>query len=104
MNRIATEPELIASAAQDQPRWGLYTREGELFEKEPPTWQDLSLAEQILIKRGDWRARKRLLAYTSRRLRQERRIAESVASLLENTLRSAPLRPFEAVDHTSNVG
>lgn len=100
MNRIATEPELIASAAQDQPRWGLYTRQGELFDQEPPSWQNLSLAEEILIKRGDWRARKRLLAYTSRRLRHERRIGQGVASLLDNTLRSAPLRPFEAVDHT----
>ena len=45
---------------------------GEFFDQDPPTWQDLSGAEEILIKRRDWGARKRLLAYTSRRLRQER--------------------------------
>jgi hypothetical protein len=75
--------ELIANIAQDQRTWNLYTLEGEFFDQNPPTLKDLSRAEEILIKRRDWRARKRLLAYTSRRLRQER---VSGASALENTL------------------
>jgi hypothetical protein len=77
--------ELIANIAQDQRTWNLYTQEGEFFDQNPPTLQDLSRAEEILIKRRDWRARKRLLAYTSRRLRQER-VTASEASMLENTL------------------
>ena len=72
MDRILAKLELIASVAQDQRTWNLYTQQGEFFDRDPPTWQDLSGAEEILIKRRDWRARKRLLAYTSRRLRQER--------------------------------
>ena len=72
MDRILAKLELIASVAQDQRTWNLYTQQGEFFDQDPPTWQDLSGAGEILIKRRDWRARKRLLAYTSRRLRQER--------------------------------
>ena len=72
MDRILAKLELIASVAQDQRTWNLYTQQGEFFDRDPPTWQSLSRAEEILIKRRDWRARKRLLAYTSRRLRQER--------------------------------
>ena len=72
MDRFLAKLELIASVAQDQRTWNLYTQQGEFFDQDPPTWQDLSGAEEILIKRRDWRARKRLLAYTSRRLRQER--------------------------------
>jgi hypothetical protein len=83
MDPILARLELIASVAQDQRAWNLYTQQGEFYDKDPPTWQDLSRAEEILIKRRDWRARKRLLAYTSRRLRQER---VSGASALENTL------------------
>ena len=79
------KPELIASAAQDQQTWNLYTEQGEFFDQDPPTWQDLSGAEEILINRRDWRARKRLLAYTSRRLRHER-VITSKPSMLENTL------------------
>jgi hypothetical protein len=61
---------------------------------------DLSGAEEILIKRRDWRARKRLLAYTSRRLRQER---VSEASMLENTLTaSGRLRMYQTAE--SKVG
>jgi hypothetical protein len=85
MDRILAKLELIASVAQDQRTWNLYTQQGEFFDRDPPTWQDLSGAEEILIKRRDWRARKRLLAYTSRRLRQER-VTASEASMLENTL------------------
>jgi hypothetical protein len=84
MDLTLAEPELIASAAQNLRSWNLYTEQGEFFDQDPPTWQNLSRAEEILIKRRDWRARKRLLAYTSRRLRQER-ITASVASTLENT-------------------
>jgi hypothetical protein len=83
MDPILARLELIASVAQDQRAWNLYTQQGEFYDQDPPTWQDLSRAEEILIKRRDWRARKRLLAYTSRRLRQER---VSGASALENTL------------------
>jgi hypothetical protein len=83
MDPILARLELIASVAQDQRAWNLYTQQGEFYDQDPPTWQDLSRAEEILIKRRDWRARKRLLAYTSRRLRQER---VSGASTLENTL------------------
>jgi hypothetical protein len=72
MDWILAKLELIASVAQDQRTWNLYTQQGKFFDQDPPTWQDLSRAEEILIKRRDWRARKRLLAYTSRRLRQER--------------------------------
>jgi hypothetical protein len=72
MDPILARLELIASVAQDQRAWSLYTQQGEFFDQDPPTWQDLSAAEEILIKRRDWSARKRLLAYTSRRLRQER--------------------------------
>jgi len=72
MDPILAKLELIASVAQDQRTWNLYTQQGEFFDQDPPTWQDLSGAEEILIKRRDWGARKRLLAYTSRRLRQER--------------------------------
>jgi len=79
------KPELIASAAQDQQSWNLYTEQGEFFDQDPPSWQNLSRAEEILIKRRDWKARKRLLAYTGRRLRQER-VTVSEASMLENTL------------------
>ena len=85
MDRILAKLELIASVAQDQRTWNLYTQQGEFFDRDPPTWQDLSGAEEILIKRRDWRARKRLLAYTSRRLRQERATVGE-ASMLENTL------------------
>ncbi|MBV8378585.1 MAG: hypothetical protein JO279_16430 [Verrucomicrobia bacterium] len=85
MDRIAAKQELIASAAQDHRTWNLYTQQGEFFDQDPPTWQDLSGAEEILIKRRDWRARKRLLAYASRRLRQER-ITTSEPRMLENTL------------------
>jgi len=85
MEWIVAKPELIASAAQDQRTWNLYTEQGEFFDQDPPTWQNLSRAEEILIKRRDWRARKRLLAYTSRRLRQER-VTAGEASMLENTL------------------
>ena len=83
MDRIATKPDLIASAAQDQQTWNIYTQKGKFFDQEPPTWQSLSRAEEILIKRRDWRARKRLLAYTSRRLRQER-VTACEESMLEN--------------------
>ena len=83
MDLVVAKLELIASVAQDQRTWDLYTQQGEIFDQDPPTWQDLSGAEEILIKRRDWRARKRLLAYTSRRLRQER---VSEASVLENAL------------------
>ena len=76
MEATVAEPELIASAAQNQRSWNLYTQQREFFDQDPPTWQNLSRAEEILIKRRDWRARKRLLAYTSRRLRQERITAE----------------------------
>jgi hypothetical protein len=85
MDLIVAKPELIASAAQDQRTGNLYTEQGEFFDQDPPTWQNLSRAEEILIKRRDWRARKRLLAYTSRRLRQER-VTASEASMLENIL------------------
>ena len=85
MDRILAKLELIASVAQDQRTWNLYTQQGEFFDRDPPTWQDLSGAEEILIKRRDWRARKRLLAYTGRRLRQER-VTVSEASMLENNL------------------
>jgi hypothetical protein len=85
MDDITAKPELIASAAQDHRTWNLYTQQGEFFDQSPPTWQDLSWAEEILIKRRDWRARKRLLAYTSRRLRQER-VTTSEPSMLANTL------------------
>jgi len=84
MDGTVAKAELIASAAQNQRSWNLYIEQAELFHQDPPTWQNLSRAEEILIKRRDWRARKRLLAYTSRRLRQER-ITTSAASLLENT-------------------
>jgi hypothetical protein len=84
MDGTVAKAELIASAAQNQRSWNLYIEQAELFHQDPPTWQNLSRAEEILIKRRDWRARKRLLAYTSRRLRQER-ITASAASLLENT-------------------
>jgi hypothetical protein len=84
MDGTVAKAELIASAAQNQRSWNLYIEQAELFHQDPPTWQNLSRAEEILIKRRDWRARKRLLAYTSRRLRQERTTA-SAASLLENT-------------------
>ena len=83
MDLVLARLELIASVAQDQRTWNLYTQQGEFFDQDPPTWQDLSGAEEILIKRRDWKARKRLLAYTSRRLRQER---VSEASGLENAL------------------
>jgi hypothetical protein len=89
MDRIAAKPELIASVAQDQGTWNLYTQQGEFFDRDPPTWQTLSRAEEILIKRRDWGARKRLLAYTSQRLRQER-VAVGEASMLENTLTGPP--------------
>jgi hypothetical protein len=72
MDCIASKPELIAGAAQDPGTWGLYTQAGELLDRDPPSWQTLSRAEEILIRVGDWRARKRLLGYVSRRLRQER--------------------------------
>jgi hypothetical protein len=72
MDCIASKPELIADAAQNPSTWGLYIQEGELLDQDPPSWQTLSRAEEILIRVGDWRARKRLLAYASRRLRQER--------------------------------
>jgi hypothetical protein len=72
MDGTVAKPELIATAAQNQRSWNLYTEHGQFFDQDPPTWQNLSMAEEILIKRRDWRARKRLLAYTSRRLRQER--------------------------------
>ena len=85
MDETVTKPELIASAAQNQRSWSLYTEQGEFFDQDPPTWQNLAMAEEILIKRRDWRARKRLLAYTSRRLRQER-ISASLASIVENSL------------------
>ena len=85
MDRLVAKPELIASVAQDQGTWNLYTQQGEFFDRDPPTWQNLSRAEEILIKRRDWKARKRLLAYTGRRLRQER-VTVSEASMLENTL------------------
>jgi hypothetical protein len=85
MDWLVAKPELIAGAAQDQQTWNLYTEQGEFFDQDPPTWQNLSRAEEILIKRRDWRARKRLLAYTSRRLRQER-VTASEESMLENTL------------------
>jgi hypothetical protein len=85
MDIVAAKPDVIASAAQDQQTWNIYTQKGEFFDQEPPTWQSLSKAEEILIKRRDWRARKRLLAYTSRRLRQERATVGE-ASMLENTL------------------
>jgi hypothetical protein len=84
MDGTVAKAELIASAAQNQRSWNLYIEQAELFHQDPPAWQNLSRAEEILIKRRDWRARKRLLAYTSRRLRQER-ITTSAASLLENT-------------------
>ena len=85
MDETVAEPELIASAAQNQQSWNLYTERGEFFDQDPPTWQNLSRAEEILIKRRDWRARKRLLAYTSRRLREER-VTSSGVNMLENTL------------------
>jgi hypothetical protein len=85
MDQIIAKSELIASVAQDQRTWNLYTQQGEFFDQDPPTWQHLSSAEEILIKRRDWRARKRLMAYTSRRLRQERVIG-SEASMSVNTL------------------
>jgi len=85
MDELVAKPELIASVAQDQGTWNLYTQQGEFFDRDPPTWKNLSRAEEILIKRRDWKARKRLLAYTGRRLRQER-ITVSEASMLENTL------------------
>jgi hypothetical protein len=85
MNHVLAKLELIASAAQDHRTWSLYTQQGEFFDQNPPTWQDLSGAEEILIKRRDWRARKRLLAYTSRRLRQERATTRE-PSMLENIL------------------
>src|SRR5713101_5904429 len=72
MDGVFAKLELIASIAQDQRTWNLYTQQGEFFDQDPPTWRDLSGAAEILIKQRDWRARKRLLAYTSRRLRQER--------------------------------
>ena len=84
MDGTVAKAELIASAAQNQRSWNLYIEQAELFHQDPPAWQNLSRAEEILIKRRDWQARKRLLAYTSRRLRQER-ITTSAASLLENT-------------------
>jgi hypothetical protein len=83
MDGLVAKPELIASVAQDEGTWNLYTQHGEFFDQDPPTWQNLSRAEEILIKRRDWRARKRLLAYTSRRLRQER-VTASEESMLEN--------------------
>ena len=85
MDQIMAKSELIASVAQDQRTWNLYTQQGEFFDQDPPTWQNLSSAEEILIKRRDWRARKRLMAYTSRRLRQER-VTGSEASMPVNTL------------------
>jgi hypothetical protein len=85
MDRIVAKPELIASVAQDQRTWNLYTQQGEFFDQDPPTWQNLSRAEEILIKRRDWRARKRLLAYTSQRLRQER-VTASEANIFDNPL------------------
>ena len=72
MDRITCQPEWIAGAAQDPGTWGLYIREGELLDQDPPSWQTLARAEEILIRVGDWRARKRLLGYVGRRLRQER--------------------------------
>ena len=72
MDRITCQPERIADAAQDAGAWGLYTQAGELLDQDPPSWQTLSRAEEILIRARDWRARKRLLAYACRRLRQER--------------------------------
>jgi hypothetical protein len=81
MDGAMAKPELIASAAQDQQSWNLYTEQGEFFDQDPPSWQNLSRAEEILIKRRDWRARKRLLAYTSRRLRQERLTANGASNL-----------------------
>ena len=83
MDLVLAKLELIASVAQDQRTWNLYTQQGEFFDQDPPTWQDLSGAEEILIKRRDWKARKRLLAYTSRRLRQER---VSEGRVLDNAL------------------
>ena len=88
MDGAMAKPELIASAAQDQQSWNLYTEQGEFFDQDPPSWQNLSRAEEILIKRRDWRARKRLLAYTSRRLRQER-LSANGASNLEKTFISS---------------
>jgi hypothetical protein len=88
MDGTMAKPELIASAAQDQQSWNLYTEQGEFFDQDPPSWQNLSRAEKILIKRRDWRARKRLLAYTSRRLRQER-LTANAASNLEKTFISS---------------
>jgi hypothetical protein len=88
MDGTMVKPELIASAAQDQQSWNLYTEQGEFFDQDPPSWQNLSRAEKILIKRRDWRARKRLLAYTSRRLRQER-LTANAASNLEKTFISS---------------
>jgi hypothetical protein len=88
MDGTMAKPELIASAAQDQQSWNLYTEQGEFFDQDPPSWQNLSRAEEILIKRRDWRARKRLLAYTSRRLRLER-LTANAASNLEKTFISS---------------
>ena len=78
MDRILAKLELIASVAQDQRTWNLYTQQGEFFDQDPPTWQDLSGGEEILIKRRDWRARKRLMAYTSRRFKAGTGLARQV--------------------------
>ena len=72
MERITCQPKWIADAAQDPETWCLYAQEGELLDQNPPSWQTLSRAEELLIRARDWRARKRLLAYACRRLRQER--------------------------------
>jgi hypothetical protein len=92
MNGALLEPELIASVAQDQQSWNLYTEQGEIFDQDPPSWQNLSIAEEILIKRRDWRARKRLLAYTTRRLRQERLTAGRADFRGEETVPRFPQR------------
>jgi hypothetical protein len=72
MVSITCQPERIADAAQDPGTWGLYVQEGELLDQDPPSWQTLARAEELLIRARDWRARKRLLGYVGRRLRQER--------------------------------
>ena len=44
MDGTVTKPELIASAAQNQQSWSLYTEQGEFFDQDPPTWQNLARA------------------------------------------------------------
>ena len=41
-------------------------KQGELLDQDPPSWQTLSRAEEILIQAKDWRARKRHSRQTAR--------------------------------------